>query len=156
MRRFFGYNPMARETVSLAHFRRGRVETNDIITAEILAFIAAVEAQRQRQDQQQGQRHALSDPKALQSKAYEAARSHAKTLSRASKGRGAGRHMLALEWMAKEVGGEVPELFRDEAYVKTKPARVLTSSFKTGWREGGFVYPVPGGILVYFEVFEER
>lgn len=141
-RRFFGYSPPALETVSMATFRKGRVEVHHIIQPLVAEFLAAA-----------------SDPKIARSKlrtmAFEAAKAHAKSLSRASQGQGFSRHMLALEWMMRE-GESMPKLFESPVYARMKPGKVLTSAFRTGWVEGGFVYPVPGSILVYFEIKDLR
>ncbi|KAJ8065466.1 hypothetical protein OCU04_006149 [Sclerotinia nivalis] len=137
--RFFGHNPSAIETVSLAQFRQGRVEVHHITTPLMAQFLAT-------------NKHAIN----IHSREllYEAAKEHAKSLTRASKGRGFSRHLLALEWMIKE-GEETPSLFLDAVYQRMKPERAVTSCFNTGWLEGGFVYPFPGSILVYFEVKRE-
>ena len=141
-RRFFGYSPPALETVSMATFRKGRVEVHHIIQPRVAEFlIAATEPKI---------------PKAkLRTMAFEAAKAHAKSLSRASKGHGFSRHMLAMEWMIRE-GESTPKLFKSSVYARMKPAKLITSAFKTGWVEGGFVYPLPGSILVYFEIKAQR
>jgi len=59
-----------------------------------------------------------------------------------------------MEWMLHE-GEEAPALFADPVYARMKVWKVVTSSFETGWLEDGFVYPVPGSIIVYFEVKEQ-
>ena len=141
-RRFFGYSPPALETVSMAPFRKGRVEVHHIIQPPVAKFLEAA-----------------TEPdipsSRLRTMAFEAAKGHAKSLSRASKGHGFSRHMLALEWMIRE-GESTPKLFESPVYARMKPGKVLTSAFKTGWLEGGFVYPVPGSILVYFEIKDRR
>lgn len=137
--RFFNYSPPALETVSLAQFRQGRVEVHHIITPLMAQFI-------------------LTNKNAINPHSrrllYDAAREHAKSLTRASKGRGFSRHLLALEWMLRE-GEESPAFFQDPVYKRMKPAKAVTSFFATGWQEGGFVYPFPGSILVYFEVKDD-
>lgn len=69
--------------------------------------------------------------------------------------------MLAMEWMLDDVRKELIEypqdamLFEDEVYKRMKPGRIMTSCATTGWLEGGFVYPVPEGVFVYFEIQDE-
>ncbi|KAI9645960.1 hypothetical protein NHQ30_005397 [Ciborinia camelliae] len=137
--RFFGYSPPAHETVSLAQFRQGRVEVHHIITPLMAQFL-------------------ITNKKEINIHSrgllYEAAKEHAKSLTRASKGRGFSRHLLAMEWMVRK-GEEIPAFFLDPIYARMKPKKALTSCFTTGWQEGGFVYPFPESILVYFEVKEE-
>ncbi|KAF7879371.1 hypothetical protein EAF04_000567 [Stromatinia cepivora] len=137
--RFFGHNLSAIETVSLAQFRQGRVEVHHIITPLMAQFLAT-------------NKHSIN----IYSRdlLYEAAKEHAKSLTRASKGRGFSRHLMAMEWMIEE-GEEMPSFFLDPVYRRMKPERAVTSCFNTGWLEGGFVYPFPGSILVYFEVKKE-
>ena len=140
--RFFGYNPPALETVSMAHFQKGRVEVHHIIGPALARFLEAM-------------KEVGSSPKNLRVAFLDVARAHAKSLSRVSKGKGFSRHLLALEWMLRE-GEEKPKLFEDPVFVRLKPGKVMTSNFTTGWLEGGFFYPVPESILVYFEIRDER
>lgn len=140
--RFFGYNPPALETVSMAHFRKGRVEVHHIISPAVAHFLEAV-------------KEAENSPKNLRVAFLDAAKAHAKSLSRVGKGKGFSRHLLALEWMLRE-GEEKPKLFDDPVYVSLKPGKVITSNFTSGWLEGGFFYHVPESILVYFEIRDER
>ena len=127
----------------MATFRKGRVEeVHHIIQPLVAEFLTAA-----------------TEPKITRAKlrtmAFEAAKAHAKSLSRASKGHGFSHHMLAMEWMIRE-GESTPKLFESSVYTRMKPGKVLTSAFKTGWVEGGFMYPVPGSILVYFEIKVQR
>lgn len=141
-RRFFGHTLPATETVSLSHFQRGRVDVNAIITAPMMLFLnaAALDSQPSRQ---------------LRDLADNATREHVRNLGRVSRGFGYGRHLLALEWMIADTETR-PSFFDDPSYAKSKPGRVLTSSFTTGWLEGGFVYPPPDSVLIYFQVGEEK
>lgn len=143
-RLFFNYSPSAIETVSMAMFRKGRVEVHHVQDEAMMKFIDTA------CDEGSGVPRAT-----VRARAYDAAKAHARRLRHTSKGQGFGRHLLAMEWMVKE-GEEIPELFRDPAYVQSKAARVVTSTFRTGWVEGGFVYPVPESILVYVEIKDGR
>ena len=140
--RFFGCNPPALETVSMAHFRKGRVEVHHIIGPAVARFLESV-------------KEVEGFPKNVRVAFLDAAKAHAKSLSKVRKGKGFSRHLLALEWMVHE-GEEKPKLFEDPVYVRLKPGKVMTSSFTTGWLEGGFFYPVPESILIYFEIRDER
>ena len=144
-RLFFGYSPPALETVSMSHFRKGRVEVNHPVRPPLIEFLDAATSDSPPQNN------------VLRQFFYNAAKSHAISLSRASKGRGFSRHLLAMEWMLQE-GEQAPTLFSESAYARSKAGEVklLTSCFTTGWLEGGFVYPVPGGVLVYFEIKDQR
>ena len=141
-RRFFGCTHPAYETVSMAHFRKGRVEVNPVIGPAMMRFLDAVVDER------------ASDCMSIQSLLYEATTEHNRSLSRAVKGRGYSRHMLALEWMLVEDETR-PALFDDVGYSRSKPGKVVTSNFTAGGLEGGLVYPVPESIFVYFEIQDE-
>ncbi|KAJ5735698.1 uncharacterized protein N7483_000823 [Penicillium malachiteum] len=141
-RRLFGHILPATETVSLAHFRHGRVDVNAIVTTPMMAFLdeATVDSHPRR---------------VLRDLADNATREYVSNLRRVSRGQGYGRHLLALEWMIADTE-ERPSFFDDPSYLKSKPGRILTSCFNTGWQEGGFVYPPANSILIYFEISEER
>jgi hypothetical protein len=94
-------------------------------------------------------------PNEVRKRFFDAAKAHTKSLTKAGKGRAFGRHMLAMEWMLRE-GETTPDLFLDPSYAKLRPGKVMTSNFTSGWLEGGFAYPVPESILVYFEFRDER
>ncbi|KAL8722512.1 MAG: hypothetical protein Q9225_001028 [Loekoesia sp. 1 TL-2023] len=159
LRRFFGYAVPACEPVSLAHFRQGRVEVHHIIQPAVARFIDSAIAS-----------HRLSSESVeLKKLFYEAAAAHAKSLTRCSAGKGFSRHLLAMEWMLADMRKERressngdgddledPEFFQDDVYQRLKPGKIMTSCFNTGWLEGGFFYPVPGGVLIYFEIRDEE
>ena len=144
-RRFFGHSPPALETVSMAHFRKGRVDVNYTVRPALIRFLDATTTD------------IPSSAAALRPLFHDAAKEHAISLSRTSKGRGFSRHLLAMEWMLED-GEQAPTLFSEPAYARSKAGEVklLTSCFTTGWLEGGFIYPAPGGILVYFEIKDQR
>ena len=143
-RLFFNYSPPAIETVSMATFRKGRVEVHYVLNKAMMKFIDAASDEG-----------STLSRETVRARAYDAAKGHARSLRHTSKGHGFGRHLLAMEWMLNE-GETVPEFFRDPAYLRLKAARVVTSTFQTGWVEGGFVYPVPESILVYVEIKDQR
>ena len=144
-RAFFSKITPAIETVSMAHFRKGRVEVNYAIQPAVATFLAVVNSTD----------ITTATISNLRSLFHAAAKAHATSLVRANRGRGFNRHMLALEWVLRE--GEVaPTLFHDSVYARMKSVKMVTSSFETGWLEGGFVYPVKGGVIVYFEVHKDR
>lgn len=141
-RRFFGSSLPAHETVAMASFRKGRVEVHHIIQPAVAEFLIAASEQ-------------ITARSKLRAMAFEAAKAHTKSLSRASIGHGFSNHLLALEWITR-AGDSTPTLFESPIYARMKPGKLITSSFKSGWEEGGFVYPVLGGIFVYFEVKNDR
>ncbi|KAL9637970.1 MAG: hypothetical protein Q9204_001674 [Flavoplaca sp. TL-2023a] len=152
LRRFFNITIPACETVSLAHFRQGRVEVHHTIQPAVALFLS---------DAVGCERTTFSSSPTLRASFYEAARAHAKSFARCRAGKGFSRHMLAMEWMLDDVRKELIEypqdamLFEDEVYRRMKPGRIMTSCATSGWLEGGFVYPVPEGVFVYFEIQDE-
>lgn len=128
----------------MATFRKGRVEVHHVLNEAMMKFIDAASDEG-----------STVSRETVRARAYDAAKAHARSLRHTSKGHGFGRHLLAMEWMVNE-GETMPDLFRDPAYLRLKAARVVTSTFQTGWVEGGFVYPVPDSILVYFEIKDQR
>ena len=140
--RFFGYSPPALETVSMAPFRKGRVEVHHVIQPRVAEFLAAAT-------------ESSAPVSRLRIMAFEAAKAHAKSLSKSSQGHGFSRHLLAMEWMVRD-GEPTPALFKSPVYARMKPGKVVTSAFKSGWVEGGFVYPVLDSILVYLDIKDQR
>ncbi|RAK95950.1 uncharacterized protein BO80DRAFT_244580 [Aspergillus ibericus CBS 121593] len=176
-RRFYGYTPPATETVSMSHFRHGRVDVNAIIHPKMLHFLdvasssfapsasstssspisaspTSSSSSAQLRSPPDSQHHPL-DRAELRRHALAATKEHTLHLNRVCHGRGYNRHLLALEWMLSPEEDR-PTFFQDPSYRKSQPGRVLTSSFATGWLEGGFVYPPAESILVYWEVLEEE
>ena len=165
LRRFFGTTLPAQETVSLAHFRQGRVEVHHVINAAVARFLeAAIDTFAHSPIQSSWDNGSIASSTSavsiqdLKQLFYTAATAHTKSLSRCSQGQGFSRHLTALEWAfedlrAKDPLFQEPELFRNEVYKRLKPGKIMVSGFTTGWEEGGVVYPVPGGVLIYFEMF---
>lgn len=167
LRRFFGSLLPAQETVSLAHFQKGRVEVHHTIQPAVAKFLdaAVTEAHLVCESDE-----SLCVPSVtrLRDLFYEAAVAHAKSLTSCSEGRGFSRHLLALEWVLEDVRGErrgdtnqgiiiqEPELFQNEVYKRMKPGKIMTSCFRTGWEEGGFIYPIKGGTLIYFDFDDQQ
>ena len=142
-RRFYGYTLPAYETVSMAHFRKGRVEVNAIIGPAMMRFLDVAASESR------------ASSTTFKTLLYNATTEHNRSLSRAIQGKAYNRHMLALEWMLEE-GESRPALFDDIGYAKSKPGKVIISHIPLGGLEGGFAYPVPGSILVYYDIQGER
>ena len=123
-------------------FPQGRVEVHNFIGPAVARFLNSAG-------------DFTGPPDRLRERFFDATKAHAKPLSMAGRGRAFSHHMLVTEWMLRK-RETTPDLFLDSSYTKMKPGKVLTSNFNTGWLEGGFAYPVPESILVYFEIKDER
>ncbi|KAL9035003.1 MAG: hypothetical protein Q9180_005093, partial [Flavoplaca navasiana] len=149
---FFNSKIPARKTVSLAHFRQGRVEVHHIIQPAVAQLLSdAVGCERTN----------FSSPPTLCASFDGAAEAHAKLLTRSRAGKRFSRHLRVMEWMLDDMRKELIKdpryamLLEDEVYQRMKSGRIMTSCATTGWLEGGFVYPVPEGVFVYFEIQDE-
>ncbi|KAK2767749.1 Type I Iterative PKS [Arachnomyces sp. PD_36] len=148
IRRHFGYSPGAFETVSLSHFQGGRVELNHVIWPEVAEFLTAAV------DESPAATGLTQNPD-LRRLFFEGMKTHAKNLFRASSGHGIDRHLQCLQWSIQD-GEEVPSLFSNPYYPKSRNANVMTDSLATGVLECGAVQPEPNSFWIHFEPEENR
>ncbi|RYP50467.1 hypothetical protein DL768_004019 [Monosporascus sp. mg162] len=125
VRRHFGYSPNSMDVISQRHFQGGRVDALNATTAEMIAFCDAA-----------------WDPQVdikERGRLFSAAvRSHARLGSLLLWGRGWWRHTTWLKEVALESGEEVPALFTDPIYLRTKgPQKVYTTFMDAGVSEVG-------------------
>ncbi|RYP61834.1 hypothetical protein DL770_009703 [Monosporascus sp. CRB-9-2] len=113
VRRHFGYNPMSLDVVGLRQFLHGRVETFNVQTAEVAAFCAAAEDEA----------ISAAERKRLLSRAV---KSHARFVTLTARGRSWTRHLMALREVM-EPGEELPALYDDPVYGRTKERKVFTN-----------------------------
>ncbi|RYO86478.1 hypothetical protein DL763_006670 [Monosporascus cannonballus] len=125
VRRHFGYSPNSMDVISQRHFQGGRVDALNATTAEMIAFCdAAWDPQL--------------DIKERARLFSAAVRSHARLGSLLLWGRGWWRHTTWLKEVALESGEEVPALFTDPVYLRTKgPQKVYTTFMDAGVSEVG-------------------
>jgi hypothetical protein len=148
IRRYYGYNPGAFETVSLSHFRGGRVELNHVVWPEVAEFCAAAANESPATT-------GSSQSSELRNIFFEGMKTHSKNLFRASRGHGIDRHLQCLQWSIKD-GEQVPSLFTSPLYPKSRSMHVMTDSLKTGVLECGTLQPEPNSFWIHFEPEENR
>ncbi|KAF2797221.1 hypothetical protein K505DRAFT_399134 [Melanomma pulvis-pyrius CBS 109.77] len=136
-RKYFGFNPIGHETVSLAHFLKGRVECGHILWPAIQEFCTAAS-------------ESTVPANELRGLFLEAVKSHAINLMRCSSGQGIDRHLLCLEWSIPD-GDPIPELFASSIYKASRPGLLMTDCLDLGALECGALPPRPGGIWIHFE-----
>ncbi|KAI9689894.1 MAG: hypothetical protein M1822_009776 [Bathelium mastoideum] len=142
---YFGHQPPSWETVCMRSFHKGRVDIFQTVLPSVARFCAAMQNPRPLESQSN-----------LRQLFSEAAKSLTATLMRVSRGRGFAAHLYALQ----EVVGpdeEVPLLFRDPTYSRTRPAKIMTDCvpWQDVIQDGGFVMPDPDFVWVHYEVRED-
>lgn len=143
-RRHYGYSPNSMDVVSQRHFQGGRVDALNPTTSDMISFCdAAWDARVGTQER----RKLLSA----------AVRSYARLLSLLTWCRGWWRHTTWLKEIALECGEEVPELFTDPVYMRTKgPQKVYTTFMDAGVSEVGQCWPEREVVFMSVNVAGER
>ena len=111
-RLYFGYQPPSWETVSMRPFYKGRVDIMQVILPQVVDFCAS----------------ALDhNIPALARRAlfFEAVKAHNNNVTRVSRGRGFAGHLYALQEVLQQ-GEDLPTLFTNPTYAKTRPAKIMT------------------------------
>lgn len=140
--RFFGYNPAASETVSMAHFRNGRVALSQTVWPQVVDFCKAADDRS----------ISLIHRKTL---FHDAASSLARSLNRAVKGHSTNRYMMALEWMLHAEEPR-PALFDDPVYKQSVTEMVTTDCLENDLLECGLVLRDPGSVWIHFQALDDR
>lgn len=141
LRWHYGYNPGSLDVVSLAQFRQGRVETFNVQTAEVAAFCAAADDSS----------ISVQEKKRLLAAAV---KSHARWVAMVSRGRGWTRHVLALKEVLQP-GEELPSLYTDAVYERTKERKVFTTFGDSGCPELGGCWADRSALWLSCEVTED-
>jgi hypothetical protein len=141
LRRHYGYNPGSLDVISQAQFRRGRVETFNVQTAEAAALCAAAEDAS----------ISVQEKKQL---LVAAIKSHARWVANVARGRGWHRHVLALQEVL-EPDEELPSLYSDAVYEKTKERKVFTTFGDSGCPELGGCWADKSALWLSCEVTED-
>ena len=128
----------------MRNFHKGRVDIIQVVVPAVHAFCAsALDGSIP-----------VSERKTL---FLVAAQAHMLNVVTASRGRGFAGHLYALQEVCRE-GEELPCLFTDPAYMKTRPAKIMTDC--TEWtnrlfQEGGWVMPHPEHVWIHYDVRDE-
>ncbi|KAI0251797.1 carnitine acetyl transferase [Lactifluus subvellereus] len=135
------------ESATTRRYFKGRTEVVRVVTSESDAFVRAMMAQGDRDDDVEKNRRALFEL---------AAKVHVANAQAAGRGEGVDRHLLGLRKVLKE-GEDVPEMFEDPV-VKRASHWVLSTSalFSKHLREYGWGEVVPDGFgVAYITGFDD-
>jgi hypothetical protein len=113
-RQFFGYSPASWQPVSMEHYHKGRPEIVQTCTKEVFEFCKAI----------YDEKIPVSTKRRL---LLEAAKSNAKSISRAQRAQGYGRIFQALEHILQD-DDPMPSLFEDETFKNTGPNWIMTGA----------------------------
>ena len=147
---YFGYNPPSWETITMRTFDKGRVDIIQTVLPEVADFCTAVRSF--------SSSTSTNLPKTeLRELFHKAAKAHTNAVTRISRGRGFAHHLYALQEVRNE-GEEVPSLFKDPMYSKTRPGKIMTDcvDWEDAISEGGYAMPDPEHVWVHYQVDEER
>lgn len=128
----------------MRHFRNGRVDILQVVPPQVAEFYSSVFDNKT----------TLHTRRAL---FFEAAKAHTNNISRVSRGRRFAGHLYALQEILRD-DEELPSLFTNPTYSKTRPAKIMTDCME--WtnsllQEGGWVMPDPEHVWVHYEVANE-
>ena len=147
---YFGYNPPSWETITMRTFDKGRVDIIQTVLPEVADFCTAMRSS--------SSTTTTDLPKTkLRELFHKAAKAHTNAVTRISRGRGFAHHLYALQEVRNE-GEEVPSLFKDPIYSKTRPGKIMTDcvDWEDAISEGGYAMPDPEHVWVHYQVDEER
>ncbi|KAI1842497.1 hypothetical protein JX266_011251 [Neoarthrinium moseri] len=143
-RLYFGYLPASWETVSTAHFHRGRPEIVQVVLGSVIEFCDA----------------ALDDavPRTeVRTKLLRAAQECNAQVVKGNEGRNYFRLMDVLEVMSKEQHGqEVPELFSDPVWQRAYPRLIMQTMTETKrFEDPGYTMQDPESVWTNYTVFDD-
>ena len=147
---YFGYSPPSWETITMRTFDKGRVDIIQTVLPEVADFCTAMRSF--------SSSTTTSLPTSeIRELFHKAAKAHTNAVTRISRGRGFAHHLYALQEVRKE-GEEVPSLFKDPVYSKTRPGKIITDcvDWEDAISEGGYAMPDPEHVWVHYQVDEER
>lgn len=141
---YFGYHPPSFQTISMGLFNKGRVELIQSVLPEILAFT------------QSAFNEALPIPERREL-FIKAAKTHAATMIKISRGHGFATHLYALREVLRD-GEEVPTLFNLSLYSRIRPGKLLTDNANRRGiiREMAITMPDPENVLLHYEVHDQK
>lgn len=142
VRRHFGYNPSSWDMIVQRQFKRGRFDSLNVQTAEVSAFCAAAEDS----DISGADRRRLF---------LDAVKSHARFVALSTRGRGWMRHVMALKEVM-EPGEQLPALYTDPVYLRTRERKVFTSFGDSGCLELGNCWADREALWLSCEVFDDH
>ena len=152
-RLYFGNGPQqppSWETVSLRTFRRGRVDLVQYAQPLVAEFCEAACAG---EDEDAVAVSAATCRRLF----FDAARACNVLATRVSRGHGFVGHLYALREVLRDEDEEIPSIFTDPIYEKTKPGnrKLMTDYVAWSVSEGGFMEADPENVWVHYEVDED-
>ncbi|KAL2441683.1 Highly reducing polyketide synthase sdnO [Exophiala dermatitidis] len=141
-RYFFGYLPACWETVLQCQFYKGRVEINQIITMEVVEFVKAVADD-------------AAPLSVCRAKLVRAAQKHSGNVLAAMRAGGLNRFLSMIQEIGKDDGLD-PELYHDPPYLRSRPRKIMCSSFQTHMSENGCAMRDDDAIWLHFELDSDR
>lgn len=151
---YFGYNPPSWETITMRTFYKGRVDLIQTILPEVANFCTAMCSSAITTARTTTTETSKVD---LRDLFHKAAKAHTSAVTRISRGRGFAHHLYALQEVRRD-DEEVPSLFQDPTYNKTRPGKIMTDcvDWEDAISEGGYVMPDPEHVWVHYEVDDDR
>ena len=144
--RLFGEQAGTYEATQVRSFLHGRTETTRAVSEESEAFVKTMGRWPRRNE---------GDPDILRRKLVmlkNATKSHSRYAGLASKGAGVDRHFFGLSMLLKE-GEELPSLYSDPVFVRSKRWRVSTSQLShPRFALWGYGEVVPDGVGLAYSV----
>lgn len=141
-RYYFGYTSACWETVLQSNFHKGRVEINQVLSAQAAAFCNAAS-------------NDSIPPSACRQLLIDAIRVHSSSVLACTRAGGSDRFLSMLKEILKD-GEELPELYRDPVYQRARPRKLMSNCFQTGMAENGCTLREEDGVWLHFEVEPER
>ncbi|KAL2399110.1 Highly reducing polyketide synthase sdnO [Exophiala dermatitidis] len=141
-RYFFGHLPACWETVLQCQFYKGRVEINQIITMEVVEFVKAVADD-------------AAPLSVCRAKFVRAAQKHSGNVLAAMRTGGLNRFLSMIQEIGKDDGLD-PELYHDPPYLRSRPRKIMCSSFQTHMAENGCAMRDDDAIWLHFELDSDR
>ncbi|KAL4759179.1 choline/carnitine O-acyltransferase [Aspergillus foveolatus] len=140
-RYYFGQTSPCWETVLQSNFHTGRVEINQVVTAQVAAFVDAAAKED----------IPLSECRQL---LVEAARAHSSAVLACTRAGGSDRFLSMMREIVEDDEQE-PELYNDPVYKRARPRKFISNCFTTGMAENGCCLREEDGIWLHFEVEPE-
>ncbi|PGH08704.1 hypothetical protein AJ80_07825 [Polytolypa hystricis UAMH7299] len=140
-RYYFGHTGSCWETVLQSNFHKGRVEINQVVSAQVAAFCEAASDDSV----------PLSTCRRL---LIDAVRVHSSSVLACTRAGGSDRFLSMLREILED-GEELPELYSDPPYKRARPRKLMSNCFQTGMAENGCCLRDEDGVWLHFEVEPE-
>ncbi|KAK2761770.1 polyketide synthase [Arachnomyces sp. PD_36] len=140
-RYYFGHTGACWETVLQSNFQKGRVEINQVVTTQVAAFCDAASDDS-------------VPPSGCRQLLVDAIRTHSSSVLACTRAGGSDRFLSMMREVLED-GEELPDLYRDPAYKRARPRKLMSNCFQTGMAENGCTLREEDGVWLHFEVEPE-